>query len=118
MPRVEADDRLRSRVDAALAQAGERAAGAGADALRGEDIARQLATLSPRQMQILAHVFSGALNKTIADRLGINVKTVETHRARMMEKMSARSATELVARVARWRETREIRETLREGSHA
>jgi FixJ family two-component response regulator len=69
-----------------------------------EDTARLLATLSPRQMQILALVFVGALNKTIADQLGIGIRTVETHRARMMEKMRARSASELVAMVAQLQE--------------
>jgi FixJ family two-component response regulator len=71
---------------------------------RIEDTARLLATLSPRQMQILALVFVGALNKTIADQLGIGIRTVETHRARMMEKMRARSINELIAMVVQLQE--------------
>jgi FixJ family two-component response regulator len=79
-------------------------ASASAAPRRAEDTARLLATLSPRQMQILALVFVGALNKTIADQLGIGIRTVETHRARMMEKMRARSANELIAMVAQLQE--------------
>jgi FixJ family two-component response regulator len=71
---------------------------------RVEDTARLLATLSPRQMQILALVFVGALNKTIADQLGIGIRTVETHRARMMEKMRTRSINELIAILAQLQE--------------
>jgi FixJ family two-component response regulator len=80
------------------------AAPAAAAPRRIEDTARLLATLSPRQMQILALVFVGALNKTIADQLGIGIRTVETHRARMMEKMRARSANELIAMVVQLQE--------------
>jgi two-component system, LuxR family, response regulator DctR len=69
-----------------------------------EDTARLLATLSTRQMQVLALVFVGALNKTIADQLGIGIRTVETHRARMMQKMQARSINELIAMVVQLQE--------------
>jgi FixJ family two-component response regulator len=41
-------------------------------------------------------VIAGKLNKIIADELGISIKTVEVHRARIMEKMEARSVAELV----------------------
>jgi two-component system response regulator FixJ len=44
-------------------------------------------------------VVEGTLNKTIADRLGISIKTVELHRANMMQKMGARSIADLMRRV-------------------
>lgn len=101
---ADAVSRIKARLDRALVHAGERDATAFARARAVDDIARLLAALSPRQMQILALVFVGALNKTIADRLGIGIKTVETHRARMMEKMHARSVNELVNMVTRLQE--------------
>ncbi|AOH37031.1 response regulator [Luteimonas sp. JM171] len=57
--------------------------------------------LSPRQRQILGMIGSGLGNKEIGAELGISVKTVETHRARMMEALGCRRATELVLLAAR-----------------
>ena len=71
---------------------------------RVEDTARLLATLSSRQMQILALVFVGALNKTIADQLGIGIRAVQSHRARLRDKMRARSQHELMAMVVQLQE--------------
>lgn len=55
--------------------------------------------LTGREQQVLDLVVQGKLNKTIADILGISIKTVELHRANMMQKMGARSITELMRRV-------------------
>jgi two-component system response regulator FixJ len=55
--------------------------------------------LTGREQQVLDLVVQGKLNKTIADILGISIKTVELHRANMMHKMGARSITELMRRV-------------------
>jgi two-component system response regulator FixJ len=55
--------------------------------------------LTGREQQVLELVVQGKLNKTIADILGISIKTVELHRANMMQKMRARSITELMRRV-------------------
>ena len=52
--------------------------------------------LSPRQRQILRMIGSGLSNKEIASDLGISVKTVETHRSRMMEVLNCRRANELL----------------------
>ncbi|HEV2447510.1 MAG TPA: response regulator transcription factor [Candidatus Sulfopaludibacter sp.] len=52
--------------------------------------------LSPRERQILQLVAEGKLNKEISGVLNISVKTVETHRARVMAKLQLRSVTELV----------------------
>lgn len=60
--------------------------------------------LSPRQRQVLDMIGSGLGNKEIGAELGISVKTVETHRARMMEVLGCRRATELVLLAARHRQ--------------
>lgn len=52
--------------------------------------------LPPRQRQILAALGAGRTSKQIAADLGISVKTVETHRARMMVTLGCRNATELL----------------------
>ncbi|MCE7031970.1 response regulator transcription factor [Lysobacter sp. GX 14042] len=53
-------------------------------------------SLPPRQRQILAALGAGRTSKQIAADLGISVKTVETHRARMMATLGCRNATELL----------------------
>lgn len=57
--------------------------------------------LSNRQRQILDMIGGGLSSKEIAAELGISVKTVETHRARMMEALGCRRANELVLLAAR-----------------
>ena len=52
--------------------------------------------LSPREREVMQLVIEGLLNKQIASRLSISIKTVEVHRARVMEKMEADSLAELV----------------------
>ena len=59
-------------------------------------IERRLATLTPREREVLEHVVCGRLNKQIAADLGTAEKTVKVHRGRMMEKMQTRSVAELV----------------------
>ena len=56
----------------------------------------KLATLTPRELEVLQHVVCGRLNKQIAGDLGIVEKTIKVHRARVMRKMGARSLAELV----------------------
>lgn len=55
-----------------------------------------VAALSPRQRQILRRLGSGQTTKEIAAELGISIKTVETHRARMMETLGCRRANDLL----------------------
>ena len=57
---------------------------------------RRLASLTPREREVLSHVIAGRLNKQIAGDLGAAEKTVKVHRGRVMEKMGVRSVAELV----------------------
>ncbi|MCX7148620.1 MAG: response regulator transcription factor, partial [Rhodocyclales bacterium] len=63
---------------------------------RHAEIARRLAALTPREREVMDLMAAGRLNKQIADDLGISIKTVEVHRARVMDKMEVRSLAELV----------------------
>ncbi|QWT44953.1 response regulator transcription factor [Azospira inquinata] len=63
---------------------------------RQRSVATRLESLSPREREVMDRVVEGKLNKQIADDLNISMKTVEAHRARVMEKMGVRSLAELV----------------------
>lgn len=58
--------------------------------------ATRLATLSPREREVLQGLLAGLPNKSIAYDLAISPRTVEIHRARVMDKMAARSLSELI----------------------
>ena len=60
------------------------------------DAARRIATLSPREHEVLEGLIAGHPNKLIAYHLGISVRTVEVHRARMMERLGMRQLAEAV----------------------
>jgi two-component system response regulator FixJ len=60
------------------------------------DAGRRLARLTERERQVLEQLVIGNANKAIARALGISPRTVEIHRARVMEKMQAKSLADLV----------------------
>jgi two-component system, LuxR family, response regulator FixJ len=85
------DQELLDRVQKALAR--DRSV---REQLRGqESIRRRFDSLTPREHDVLGLVTGGAPNKIIAHKLGISQRTVEIHRARVMEKMSADSVAQL-----------------------
>ncbi|MCC7325655.1 MAG: response regulator transcription factor [Burkholderiales bacterium] len=59
------------------------------------DIERRLATLTPREREVLTHLVRGRLNKQIAADLGTVEKTIKVHRARVMQKMQVRTLVAL-----------------------
>ena len=52
--------------------------------------------LTPREGEVLAQIAAGASNKEAGRRLGISPRTIEVHRAHIMEKLGARNAADLV----------------------
>lgn len=70
---------------------------------RLQALGEALSGLTPREREVLDRVVAGRQNSSIAIDLGISMKTVEQHRARMMDKMRAASLAELVAQVTEWR---------------
>ncbi len=55
-----------------------------------------MARLTLRESQVLERIVAGRLNKQIADDLGISIKTVEAHRANIMEKLNANTVADLL----------------------
>jgi two-component system response regulator DctR len=85
--------------DNALVDRVQQALAASAAALRAQHERRRrasaLAELTERERDVMRLVVEGRPNKLIADALGISVRTVEVHRARVFDKMDVRSAVEL-----------------------
>lgn len=81
------DNKLMDRVQEALAQSLEAGVLAGIDA--------RLSSLSAREREVLDLILAGKMNKVIADKLDISMRTVEVHRAHIFDKMQVKSAVEL-----------------------
>ncbi|MFZ0099629.1 MAG: response regulator [Gemmobacter sp.] len=64
----------------------------------------RLASLTPRETEVMEQVAAGRLNKQIADRLGAAEKTIKVHRGRVMHKLGVRSVADLVRLLARARD--------------
>lgn len=60
------------------------------------EIKRRAESLTPREIEVMAHIVDGHANKVIAIDLGISERTVEIHRSNVMDKMGARSVAHLV----------------------
>ena len=70
-----------------------------------ERIRQQFESLTPREREVLGLVTSGKANKVMAADLGVSQRTIEIHRARVMEKMQANSLAQLVRMVLNLRES-------------
>ncbi|MBM3375782.1 MAG: response regulator transcription factor [Betaproteobacteria bacterium] len=69
----------------------------GQEKILGTQRAREmLERLTPREQQVLDRIVAGRLNKQIADDLSISIKTVEAHRANIMDKIEARTMADLM----------------------
>lgn len=62
----------------------------------GEPLAEELRVLSPRELEVLKLVAEGHTNQEIADQLILSIKTVQAHRANVMEKLGLENITQLV----------------------
>ena len=65
-----------------------------------EDFHRRLATLSPRELEVMDHVAQGQANKEIAWQLALSVRTVANHRAHLSHKLGANNAADLVRKLS------------------
>ena len=86
------DDRLIRMIETALSQ---NEGGSKSDALTA-DMAARVASLTPRERQVMQGLVSGQSNKVIAKEHEISPRTVEVYRANVMTKMQATSLSELV----------------------
>jgi FixJ family two-component response regulator len=80
----------------AIRQALERSRLALAQDAEMQELRDRHASLTPREMQVMALVVSGLLNKQVGGELGISEKTVKAHRGQVMQKMKANSVADLV----------------------
>jgi two-component system, LuxR family, response regulator FixJ len=88
-------------LEAALARAFERSDNSAppnedTDAAAAHEWQGRLAALTPRERELLQWLMQDKLNKTIAELMGISIKTVELHRKHLMDKLRAQSATHLM----------------------
>jgi two-component system response regulator FixJ len=86
------DDRLIARIEEAIKQGQEHARDDAMDA----EVASRIASLSPRERQVMDGLVAGLSNKLIAREYDISPRTIEVYRANVMTKMQAASISELV----------------------
>jgi two-component system, LuxR family, response regulator FixJ len=86
------DQDLLDRINHALKQDADNRT----DAARRSEVQHRLESLTPRERQVMNFIVDGSANKVIAIDLGLSERTVEIHRAKVMEKMGARSVAHLV----------------------
>jgi FixJ family two-component response regulator len=75
--------------------------------LETTSVQRKFDTLTPRENEVMEKVVAGCANKVIAIDLGVSQRTVELHRARVMQKMGVRSVADLVRLAERLRDESE-----------
>jgi FixJ family two-component response regulator len=80
----------------AIARAEQQDAGTRQTGAEVAAIEAKIATLTPREREVLTHVIAGRLNKQIAGDLGTVEKTIKVHRGRMMEKLGVHTIVDLV----------------------
>ena len=90
------NEQLLNQVRAALVIAEERISRTS----QREAIRRQYANLSSREMDVLREVVQGLSNKEIAQKLSLSPRTVESHRARVIEKMQVENIAALIKKAA------------------
>lgn len=86
------DDRLTTMIETAIRQAEP----AAKNEAISQDIAARVASLSPRERQVMEGLIAGLSNKLIAREYDISPRTIEVYRANVMTKMQANSLSELV----------------------
>ena len=74
---------------------------------RTKDAGSPQTSLSNRELEIFELIGQGHRTRTIAESLHLSIKTVETHRAHIMEKLNLRNSIELLQRAMQWTELRE-----------
>jgi two-component system response regulator FixJ len=89
------DKELVGKIEKALSESLQRQE----DDLERAEIRRRASTLTAREQEVMSQVVQGKANKVIAGDLGVSQRTVEIHRARVMEKMQAGSLAHLVRMV-------------------
>lgn len=85
-------EKLLAAIEEAAAQ--QQAANRGRS--RREDFQKLVAQLTPREREVMELVVTGRHNREIADLLGISVRTVEVHKARMMDKLGVENLAQLL----------------------
>lgn len=91
-----ADNALVESLRRALAQAGAQPPRPATDPAKAAAMSARLAELTPREREVLDHLVLGSPHKVIAHALGISPRTIEVHRARIMQKLEARNLAHLV----------------------
>jgi two-component system, NarL family, response regulator NreC len=82
----------RSYIDVALAEGGLQGV---VDAIAADNPSTRLQKLSQREREVLELVAHGYTNREVADRLTVSIKSVETYRARVLEKLGLKTRAEL-----------------------
>jgi two-component system response regulator FixJ len=67
-----------------------------AKVLEDQAISARMALLTPRERNVIQHVVAGQSSREISEKLGISVRTVENHRARILEKLHVDSTVDLI----------------------